>query len=294
MANPKISIVIVAWNSWKYLPACLDSIFAQTEVNKEIIVIDNDSRDGSSERLSKSYPQVKLIANTRNLGYARACNQGMKEAKGEFILLLNPDTVLQAGSLAAMLGFMTKNSEVGALGPQLLNLDGTIQPSCRRFPTYRTLLWELTGLSRLLPTHPVFGSWRMGDFDFQKSREVDQPMASALLVRKEVKESVGLMDERFAMFFNDVDFCYRIKQAGFKIVYYTESKVFHHLGGSTRKRKALMIIHSHWGFLRYLQKYHSGGLDKLLLLLSPIVLTLTGLIRIIFLPFGAIFGKRNL
>ncbi len=294
MVNPKVSIVIVAWNSWKYLPACLDSIYAQKEIDKEVTVIDNGSRDGSSEKLSKSYPQVKLIANTRNLGYARACNQGMKEAKGEFILLLNPDTVLQEDSMATMLEFMTKSPEVGALGPQLLNFDDTIQPSCRRFPTHTTLLWEFTGLSRLFPKHPVFGSWRMGDFDFQRIREVDQPMASALLIRKEVTEKVDLMDQSFVMFFNDVDYCYRIKQASFKIVYYPDAKVFHHLGGSTKERKALMIIHSHWGFFKYLQKYHSRGLDKLLLVLSAIVLTFTGLIRIIFLPFGAFLGKRIL
>jgi hypothetical protein len=292
MANPMVSIVIVTWNSWEYLPACLDSIFSQREVDKEVLVIDNDSGDGSAEKLSKSYPQVKSIANTRNSGYAKACNQGMKEAKGEFILLLNPDTVLRAGSLTKMIAFMTQNPEMGALGPQLLNLDGTVQPSCRRFPTYTTLLWEFTGLSRLFPKHPVLGSWRMGDFDFQKEREVDQPMASALLIRKRVKEDVGLMDERFPMFFNDVDYCRRIKQANFEIVYFPEAKVFHHLGGSTRKRKATMIIYSHGGFFQYLEKYHSRGLDRLLLLLSGIVLTLTGLMRIIFLPFGTILGKR--
>lgn len=292
MDKPVISIVIVSWNCWEFLPASLDSIFRQIVPEKEVILIDNDSSDETAQKVSQHYPQVKLIVNPHNSGYARACNQGMREAQGEFILLLNPDTVLQPESLSMMGQFMKDNPEVGALGPQLLKPDGSIQPSCRRFPTYSTLIWEFTGLSRLFPSHPLFGSWRMGDFGFQEIREVDQPMASALLIRKKVTETVGLMDERFKMFFNDVDYCLRIRQAGFKIVFYPQVRIVHHLGGATRKRRVVRILLSHEGFFRYLRKYHSDGFKLIPLIIFGAGLILSAVIRITAIPFTSLYGKR--
>ena len=292
MSNPEISIVIVSWNCWEFLPAGLDSIFQQIVPEKEVIVIDNDSSDGTAQKVSQQYPQVKLIVNPHNSGYARACNQGIKEAQGDFVLLLNPDTLLQPESLSKMGQFMKDNPEVGALGPQLLNPDGSIQPSCRRFPTYSTLIWEFTGLSRLFSSHPLFGSWRMGDFDFQEGREVDQPMASALLIRKRVTEAVGLMDERFKMFFNDVDYCLRIRQAGFKIVYYPPAKLIHHLGGATRKRWLARIFFSHGGFFQYLKKHHSSGFKLIPLIMFGAGLILSAILRVVAAPFTYLYGKR--
>ncbi|OGC92950.1 MAG: hypothetical protein A2142_01865 [candidate division Zixibacteria bacterium RBG_16_48_11] len=292
MDKPVISIVIVSWNCWEFLPAGLDSIFQQIVPEKEVILIDNDSSDGTAQKVSQQYPQVKLMVNPHNSGYARACNQGMREAQGEFVLLLNPDTVLQPESLFKMGQFMKDNPGVGAVGLQLLNPDGSIQPSCRRFPTYSTLIWEFTGLSRLFPSHSLFGSWRMEDFDFQEIREVDQPMASALLVRKKVTETVGLMDERFKMFFNDVDYCLRIRQAGFKIVYYPHAKLIHHLGGATRKRRLARIILSHWGFFQYLKKYHSSGFKLIPLIMSGAGLLVSAIIRVIATPLASMYRKR--
>jgi GT2 family glycosyltransferase len=292
MDKPVISIVIVSWNCWEFLPACLDSIFRQIVPEKEVILIDNDSSDETAQKVSQQYPQVKLIVNPHNSGYARASNQGIKEAQGEFVVLLNPDTVLQPESLSKMGQFMKENPEVGALGPQLLNPDGSIQPSCRRFPTYSTLVWEFTGLSRLFPSHPLFGSWRMGDFDFQEMREVGQPMASALLIRKKVTEVIGLMDEGFRMFFNDVDYCLRIRQAGFKIVYCPQAKLIHHLGGATRKRRLARIFLSHWGFFQYLKKHHSTGFKLIPLMVSGAGLLVSAIIRAIASPLTSIYRKR--
>jgi len=292
MSNPEISIVIVSWNCWEFLPACLDSIFLQIVPEKEVVLIDNDSSDETAQKVSQQYPQVKLIVNPHNLGYARACNQGIREAKGEFILLLNPDTLLQSESLSRMYNFMKDNPEVGALGPQLLNPDGSIQPSCRRFPTYSTLVWEFTFLSKLFPAHPIFGSWRMGDFDFKDLREVDQPMASALLIRKKVTETVGLMDESFRMFFNDVDYCLRIRQAGFKIVFIPQAKIVHHLGGSTKKRRVARVFLSHSGFFQYLEKHHSAGFKLIPLIMSGAGLFISAVIRTMASPLTSIYRKR--
>ena len=292
MARAEVSIVIVSWNSWEYLPACLDSIFKPRNPRLEVILVDNDSEDGTPEKVSRLFPQVRLISNPRNLGYARACNQGLKMANAEFVLLLNPDTILHPDSLSRMIEYLKKDSSVGAVGPQLVGPDGRIQPSCRRFPNYLTLVWEFSGLSKLFPHSKIFGWWRMGDFDFQREKEVDQPMASALLVRRSVVETVGWLDERFGMFFNDVDFCFRIKQGGFKIVYFPEAKVTHHLGASTQKRKVAMIYQTHLGFFKYLQKYHSSGLKSILLLLFGAGLFTSSILRIVCLPFKKVFGNR--
>ena len=132
----------------------------------------------------------------------------------------------------------------------------------------------------------------MGDFDFQEMREIDQPMASALLVRKKVTESVGFMDERFKMFFNDVDYCLRIKQAGFKIVYCPPAKIVHHLGGATRKKRLARIFLSHWGFFQYLKKHHSSGLKFIPLIVCGAGLILSAIIRVITVPFISMYGKR--
>jgi len=257
-------------------------------------VVDNKSDDDTPYKLARLWPQLKMIVNPRNLGYAKACNQGMRESTGEFVLLLNPDTVLHPQALQKLIDFLQANPQAGAVGPQFLDTYGKVQPSCRRFPNYLTLVWECTGLSILFPHNIIFGTWRMGDFDFQSTREVDQPMASALLIRKKVIDEVGLMDERFVMFFNDVDFCNRIRSKGLKIYFLAEAKVTHHLGGTTRKRKGAMIFHSHLGLLKYLRKHHSRGIEFVFLLVSGMLLFIGALARWIFLPLKILFGKLGI
>src|SRR3990172_10611818 len=149
MSQIDISIIIVTWNSENWIKRCLDSILATSgDLKMEIIVVDNFSKDKTQEILKPYGSQIKLIQNSSNLGYAKGCNQGLKIAQGNYILLLNPDTEITENSLKKMRDFMEKNPEAGALGPQLLDFEGQIQPSCRRFPNYKLLLWELSGLSR--------------------------------------------------------------------------------------------------------------------------------------------------
>lgn len=283
MSQIGISVIIVTWNSEKWIKRCLDSILATSgDLQIEIIVVDNFSKDKTLEILKPYSSQIKLVQNSSNLGYARGCNQGLKMAQGNYVLLLNPDTEIKENSLQKMLDFMEKNSDVGALGPQLLDFDGEIQPSCRSFPNYKLLLWEFLGLSRLFPKSKIYGAWKMGDFDFKSTREVEQPMGSALFLRKKVIDQIGLMDERFFLFYNDVDFCYRIKNAGWKIYFYPEAQIFHSKGASTGQVKIKKIILSHWGHFRYLKKYHSSGLKTILLLPFGLGLFFSSLLRIIF------------
>jgi GT2 family glycosyltransferase len=280
-----ISIINVTWNSQEFIKGCLDSIFSQEKIEFEVFVVDNDSSDKTCEIIRKGHPQVNLICNPKNLGYAKANNQALELAQGELILFLNPDTKLHSHTLRKMLDFMRGNPETAALGPQLLNLDGTIQPSCREFPKYSTLLWEFTGLSRLFPKSKSLGAWKMGYFNHQEIREVDQPMASALLVRKKVLDELGFLDEGFPIFFNDVDLCYRIKKTGRKIIFYPDAKIVHYKGKSIEMVKPRMIILSHLAFYGFFKKYKKGILKQILNVIFAILLYLSALLRILFYHF---------
>jgi GT2 family glycosyltransferase len=277
-----LSIVIVTWNSQDHIRTCLDSIVrTETSIRCEILVIDNASSDRTVQVVEQSHPQVGLIPNRQNLGYAHANNQGIENSTGRYVLLLNPDTEIQGNALNSMLGFMEENPNIGALGPKLLNPDGSMQPSCREFPRFSTLLWEFSGLSRLFPRSKIFGRWRMGYFDFDRITEVDQPMGSCLMLKRETLNQVGSFDENFPMFFNDVDLCYRIKAAGWKIFFYSDAQVTHYRGASTSKAKRRMIWLSHLAFYRFFKKHKTGAGNRLLLLVLWIPLVLTALLRMI-------------
>ncbi len=273
MDQMDISIIIVTWNSHGFIRNCLDSIyFLPDRVRYEIVVVDNGSSDNTPEIVREFYPEVDLIENKKNLGYAKANNQGIEKSQGEYILLLNPDTQIFENSLALMHDFMEANPQVGALGPKLLNPDGSIQLSCREFPSFSTLIWEFTGLSRIFPKSRIFGRWRMGYFTFDQPTEVDQPMGSCLMVRRDALNDVGVFDENFSMFFNDVDLCFRIKNTARKIYFFPDAQVFHYRGASTRRVKGRMIWLSHLAFYKFLKKHKTGPVNRLLLVLVCIPL----------------------
>ena len=244
-------------------------------------MVDNGSSDETAKIVREFYPAVNLIENKRNLGYAKANNKGIEGAQGRYVLLLNPDTQLTENSLFSMHEFMERNPRAGALGPKLLNPDGSTQASCREFPIFSTLVWEFTGLSRLFPRSRIFGGWRMGYFAFDQPREVDQPMGSCLMLRKGTLDQIGSFDEDFPMFFNDVDLCYTMKSAGWKIYFHPDARVIHHKGASTRKVKRKMIWFSHLAFFRFFKKHRKGPLNRLLLLSLSIPLFLSALPRMI-------------
>ena len=278
-----LSVVIVTWNSSAYLADCLESVRSQQgDLTTEIIVIDNASSDDTREIIRQKYPGVNLIVNEQNIGYTRACNLGLKESAGKFVLLLNPDTRLESGSLPRMVEYTVEHSRVGALGPQLLNPDGSIQPSCRRFPNYRLMLWEFTGISKLFPKSPVFGAWRMGDFDHRQTRPVNQPMGACLLLRREALDRVGLMDERFEMFFNDVDLCRRLVSAGWDIIFFPPARVVHDAGSHVRRARYRMILTSHKDCLRYFRKVRRGPMDEINSILLGCGLFLSLVPRLLF------------
>jgi len=269
---PNISFIIVTWNSSRDITNCLNSVFSQKLDNIEVIIIDNASQDDTIELLQKRSEKLTLICNNRNLGFAWAVNQGLSAAAGKYLVILNPDTVIQPDAVKKMLLLMDSDLKIGALGPQLLNTDGTIQPSCREFPRPVHLFYEFSGLSKIFPRHHKFGSWRMGYFDHQSSREVDQPMGACLMVRKSAIEQIGQMDAaNFPMFFNEVDWCFRLRQRGWKIVFSPEARVVHLQGVSIKKARLAMTISSHRSLAAFFGKHYPGKASTFLAKLALLI-----------------------
>jgi GT2 family glycosyltransferase len=270
-----LSICIVNWNTRELLRACLHSLYRYPPDEPfEVIVVDNASTDGSAEMVRQAFPQVILIANSENRGYAHGNNQAIQRARGEFILLLNPDTEVQAGTLQRAIDFLQAHPEVGAIGAKQLFPDGRVQPSVRGFPTPRNLLFEVLGLARLCPHSRLFAAYRMHWFTYDRPMPVDQPMGTFLMVRRVVVEQVGLMDEAFPLFFNDVDWCYRIWQAGWQIWFVPEVQIVHHGGASTRQVRPAALRESHRALERFYCKHYRARLP------SPLYALIIGLIRL--------------
>lgn len=293
-ASSIISIVIVTFNNERDIKNCLNSIYNQNDIQLEVVLIDNASKDTTVQIVQKEFPQVKLQLNKQNLGYAHANNQGINLCQGKYLLLLNPDTRLKPDALSQMLNFMDANLQYAALAPKLLNPDESIQASLREFPSYEILFWELTGLSRLFPRHRTFGRWRMGYFDYNKIAEVDQPLASCLLIRKEIFEKIGQFDEIFPIFFNDVDFSKRMKLAGLKTVYLPDAEVYHYRGASTSQVGAKMIWEWHTSLFRYFKKHHAGKGFFLISIPLGLIIIFGAFIRVIIFWIGNIFAKKQI
>ncbi|MBN2588505.1 MAG: glycosyltransferase family 2 protein [Sedimentisphaerales bacterium] len=254
----KLSIIIVSWNVKQELIDCLRSIEENPPTSGyEVITVDNASTDGTIETLQSEFPKVKLIVNKENRGFAAANNVGTKQAQGEYILYLNPDTIVHPGSLDILLNFLDNNKDVGACGPKLLNDDGTLQPSIRKVPDFRSALYQNTILRRLGLFRNNYRKYRMLDFDFEKQIDVDVIMGAALMVRHSIIKEIDGMDEAFFMYYEEADLCYRVQKAGWRIVFLPESQITH-LGGKSsdqvpvktkmmRLRSLLIFFRKHYG-----------------------------------------------
>ena len=261
-----VSIIIVTYNSEKEIVNCVNSLLPQlNNINGEIIIIDNNSTDNTISLISDIInTSILLIQNKDNFGYTKANNQGIKNTKCDFILLLNPDTIVPNGTITNLLNEISENKHCGAIAPQLRFPDGRIQKSCRRFPRRRDILYESIGLSKLFKNSKEFNYWKMGDFDHKITCLVDQPAGAALLISKKVIDEIGLLDEQFHMFFSDVDLCKRIWNAGYNIQYTTNSFITHKGGASVYRKRIKMILSSHFSFWNYFNKYNTKLLDNIL------------------------------
>lgn len=280
------SVIIVTFNNEEDIADCLDSLLVEELPCKEIIVVDNNSQDRTRDILADYENEVKIFYNRENIGYARANNIGYTNAHGKYVFLLNPDTRIVSGCLDPMLSFMEKNGDVVGLAPRLVNPDGSTQSSIRRFPDFAILFFELSGLSRIFSESDFFNRWRIPDFDYSTSGEVEQPMASALLLRKPFFSN-RFMDDKFEIFFNDVDLCKRIKNRGGKIEYFPQANVIHKRGASTKKVKEKMIPMHTKGLINYFVKHRKSFRDRILLYLFLPPIIMNTILRIIIVEYFA-------
>jgi GT2 family glycosyltransferase/lipopolysaccharide/colanic/teichoic acid biosynthesis glycosyltransferase len=236
-AVPDVSVIIVNYNVRDFLHQSLLSIQkALKGIHSEIFVIDNASDDGSAEMVRRRFPRVQLIANTANLGFAKANNIALKKARGKFLLLINPDTIVQEDTIRVMVEFLKNHPEVGLAGCKILNPDGSFQPACRRgFPTPWVAFAKIFGLSRLFPKTKLFGKYNLTYLSTEETYPVDAVSGSFMMVRKEIFEQVGGLDESYFMYGEDLDWCYRIRQAGWRIFYVHSTQIIHYKGESTRR-----------------------------------------------------------
>jgi N-acetylglucosaminyl-diphospho-decaprenol L-rhamnosyltransferase len=241
----ELSIIIVNYNTRDLLRDCLLSIYSsQGDFQYEVIVVDNCSPDDSVEMVRQEFPQAKLIASEINRGYAYANNLGLCQARGHYLLLLNPDTVLPPTALHGMLDFMEEHPDAGVAGPKLVLADGSLDLACRRsFPTLDVAFYRLVGLSKRHPNSPRYNRYNLGYLDPNQVAEVDSVVGACMCIRREALDQAGLFDERFFMYAEDIDLCYRIKvDHGWKVYYNPAVVVTHYKAQSTRKRFARMTI----------------------------------------------------
>lgn len=231
-------IILVNYNSTDHLLACVKSIYhSLTGVSSKIIVIDNDSKD-NVEQVTASFPNIQLIKNTTNMGFAKAVNQGIGKGSLPYIMLLNPDTSISEDFFSKALEFMEQHPDVGIVGPKILDPDGSVQGSARSFPTPLTAIFGRTSLlTRLFPNNPISRQNILTTgFDGQSTVPVDWISGAGMLVRRKAIDKVGLMDERFFMYWEDADWCKRMWEAGWKVIYYPVISLTHHVGTSSRKK----------------------------------------------------------
>lgn len=258
-----LSIIIVNWNVNDLLRACLRSLLEDTRslsgVSSEIIVVDSASSDGSPDMVRAGFPQVRLIASDENLGYARGNNIGVAAARGRYLFLLNPDTLVKAGALARMVDYMEAHPAVGALGPQLLWPDGSPQSSRRRFPTLGSLFWESTLLGQWLPQNRYSRHYHMVDCPSDQPQPVDWVVGAAWLIRADAWYQVGPIEETFFMYFEETDWCRRCAAAGWQIHYLPTAQVIHYEGKSSEQVVAERTVRFQRSKIHYTRKYFGQG-----------------------------------
>ena len=287
LRNPKsellLSVIIVNWNTRDLLARCLDSVISDhspitsreplvtdhCSLITETIVVDNASTDGSARMVRERFPQVHLIENRENVGFARANNQAIRQSGGRYVLLLNPDTEVRPGALETLVRFMDAHPEAGAAGARLLNPDGTLQESCHPFPTLGREFWRLFHLDALWR----FARYDMARWDLETPREVDSVQGACVILRREALDQVGLLDEDYFMYTEEVDLCHRLRQGGWRIYWVPQAVVVHYGGQSTRQMPAEMFLRLYESKLLYFRKRRgptAARLYKLILLAASL------------------------
>ena len=268
---PDITVSIVNWNTAHELQECLDSIISQQGIDFEITVVDNASSDDSVEMLTTKYfGELTLIANSANIGFGKAHNQALRQSDSRYFMIINPDSKFtNPNTLSKIIEYMDSNAEIGMLGPKILNTDGSLQYSARRFPSMIAGMFRNTWLDKLFPSNKFVKSYLMSDWSHEEISNVDWLSGAALVVRKEMVNKIGMLDERFFMYCEDIDWCKRAHDAGWKVVYYPSVSVLHRIGAASDKDPYNAIRRHHKSMLQYFLKYNA---NKPAVLLTPLVM----------------------
>ena len=252
----KLSIVIICWNDWKVIEDCLRSIFeSKPKIEFEVIVSDNGSTDGSVERIRAQFPSVRLVENGSNLGFAKGNNAGIRDARGEYVLILNPDTITHPGSLDRWIEFADRHPEAGAFGCRILNPDGTYQESARPFPTVRRSLVAALGLRQVGRLTRAFLSDKYEGWKGDSERDIDWQSGSCVLFRGDLLKKLGGFDERFFYHYEEVDLCLRVWAVGYSIRFTPEVTVTHLGGQSVGRFPVRFALETNRNRYRYFYKH---------------------------------------
>jgi hypothetical protein len=261
-----LSIIIVNWNVRDFLKQCLDSIYRNvTGLSFEVILVDNASSDSSVEMVRERFPHVRIIANTKNAGFCRGNNQGIAASKGEYLVLLNPDTEVEEGALQTLINFAQEHPDVGIVGPMLLYPGGVLMPNGTLFPTLRLALLGATGLIYVRCLSSDLECY--GREDFAGVAEVDVVSGACMLVRRRIFEQIGGLDEQLFMFYEEPDFCLRARKAGWHVFYVPQARVFHHwdgVGQSVKQDQIAAIRRQLRSEYLYFRKHHGLSVAVLL------------------------------
>ncbi len=253
-----VSVIIPSWNAKSYLRDCIKSIYTETNNCRiEIIVVDNASTDGSPEMVKAYFPHIKLIINKENLGFAKGCNIGMRQANGKYVVIVNSDVILEKECIDRMFKYMEKHSEIGILGPKILGQDGMVQRSCMGFPTLWNTFCRALALDTIFPRSKLFGGQLMTYWSHNSIRSVDIINGCFWMVRQEALKRVGLLDESFFMYSEDKDWCKRFANAGWEVVFFPDAEAVHYGGASSSNAPIRFYIEMLRSNLQYWKKHHS-------------------------------------
>jgi GT2 family glycosyltransferase len=252
-----ISIIIVSWNAKDYLDDCLNSIIQETiEYNTKIIVVDNASSDGSPEMVQEKYPSVTLICNQTNLGFAKANNVGIKQSTGEYIFLINSDVTLISGCINQMIAYMEQHTGIGILGPKILDKDRKSQRSCMEYPTLWNVFCRTFALDVCFPHSRMFSGLLMKYWSHDNVRSVDTLNGCFWMVRRDALNQVGLLDERFFIYGEDIDWCKRFRDAGWDVVFFPGAQAIHYGGASSSNAPVRFYVEMQRANLQLWKKHH--------------------------------------
>jgi len=288
-----LSVIIVNYNVKYFVEQCLQSVFkAAKNIDCEVFVVDNNSIDGSVEMIKQKFSKVKLIVNTENPGFSKANNQAISQASGEFILLLNPDTLVSENTFDVCIDYMRKHQECGVLGCKMLDGTGQILPESKRgFPKISTSFFKLTGLYRLFPKHKVINHYYLGDKSYDENCEAEILTGAFFFMRKSAQEKVGLLDESFFMYGEDIDYSYRFLLAGYKVAYVADTQIIHYKGESTKKGSLNYVRVFYQAMIIFAKKHFTGSKAggyiiflQLAIYLKAILTLLENTIRATLLP----------